>query len=207
MRLREKYGEWGIVCGGSVGQGGAHCDRLASEGVNVCVVGRNIDTVEAKCKQLETDYGVQTRPIVQDLGDDDAARKIIEATKDIDIGILVYNAGLANVEEFKDMDVAYEMYRLNCNVRTLLHLCIHYVKPMVERARGAIIIVSSDGGVIGAPYVSTYSATKAYGLTLGEAMWAELRDKGVDVLAVLPGNTIGQNHSDIPRGHPRFPDR
>lgn len=204
MSLRDKYGEWGIVCGGSVGQGGAHSNRLASEGVNVCVVGRHLDTVEAKCKQLEADYGVQTRAIVQDLGDDDAAPKIIEATKDLEISILVYNAGLANVEEFKDMDIDYELYRLNCNVRTLLHLSLYYVKPMVERARGAIIITSSDGGVIGAPYVSTYSATKAYGMTLGEAMWGELRDKGVDVLAVLPGNTIGQNYSDIPPGTPGF---
>ena len=83
-------------------------------------------------------------------------------------------------------------------------LTLWYSKPMMERKRGAIIITSSDGGIIGAPYIRTYSATKAYGLMLAESMWGEMHGTGVNVPAVLPGNTIGQNYSDVPPGTPGF---
>ena len=204
MNLREKYGEWGIVCGGSVGMGGAYCDRLAKEGLNVVVTGRHQDTVDAKCGQLEADYGVKTMALVIDLGDEDAYERIIKVTENLEMGVLVYNAGLANIELFHDRDISYELYRLNVNVRSMLALTLWYSKQMMSRKRGAIIISSSDGGIIGAPYIQTYSATKAYGLMLAESMWGEMQGTGVDVLAVLPGNTIGQNYSDVAPGTPGF---
>ena len=93
MNLRKKYGEWGIVCGGSIGMGGAYSDRLAKEGLNVVVTGRHADTVEAKCRQLEQDYGVKTKALVVDLGDQDAPEQVIKATEGMEMGVLVYNAG------------------------------------------------------------------------------------------------------------------
>lgn len=204
MNYREKYGEWAFVAGGSVGMGGAFCNRLAQEGMNVVVTGRHADTVTAKCQQLEADYGVQTKGLVVDLGDLDALEQIQAATEGLEIGFLVYNAGLASMALFPERDIAFELYRLNVNVRSPLALSLWFSKGMMARKRGAIVLLSSSGGVVGTPFIQTYSATKAYNFTLAEALWGELQEYGIDVMAILPGNTIGQNYADVPAGTPGF---
>lgn len=204
MSLKEKYGPWGFVAGGSVGMGGAWVDRLAREGMNVVVTGRHVDTVEAKCRQVEADFGVEARAAVIDFGSEDVLEQVRAVTDDLEIGVLVYNCGLASMAAFTERDIDYEMYRLNVNVRSPLTLSLWFSRGMVERGRGAIILLSSMTAVAGTPYVQTYSATKAYNFTLAEALWGELGDQGVDVLSVLPGNTIGQNFTDVPPGTPGF---
>lgn len=204
MSLRDKYGEWGFVAGSSVGMGGAFADRLAKEGMNVVVTGRHADSVEAKQRQLESDFGVQTRGLVIDMGDDDMLDRVKEVTDDLEIGVLVYNAGLASMDSFVNRDFDYEMHRIDVNVRGPLLLSMLFSRGMAQRKRGAIILLSSTTAVAGTPYVQTYSATKAYNLTLAEALWGELSELGIDVLAVLPGNTIGQNFTDVPAGTPGF---
>ncbi|WP_018180087.1 SDR family NAD(P)-dependent oxidoreductase [Jongsikchunia kroppenstedtii] len=205
MTLTEKkYGEWALVAGGAVGMGGAYCDRLAQDGMNVVVCDRDAAELETKCAQLERDFGIRTVPVLVDLGATDALETVREKTDHLAIDVLVYNAGLASMALFTDRDIDYEMYRLNVNVRSLLALSLWFTRGMKDRGRGALILMSSVGGAIGTPYVQTYSATKAYALTLAEALWGELREYGIDVLGVLPGNTIGQNFSDVPPGTPGF---
>lgn len=204
MRFSEKYGQWAFVAGGSVGMGGEFCNYLANQGMNVVVTGRHKDTVDEKCRQLESDYKVETRGLVIDLGDMDILEKVKECTNGLEMGFLVYNAGLASMDLFPNRDIDYEMYRLNVNVRSLLALSLWFSKGMMERKRGAMIFLSSSGGIVGSPYIQTYSATKAYAFTLAEALWGELSEYGIDVMAVLPGNTIGQNFSEVPAGTPGF---
>ena len=204
MTLREKYGEWGFVAGSSVGMGGAFADRLAKEGMNVVVTGRHADTVEKKCRQLEHDFGVQTRGMTLDMGGPDMLQKVEDATKDLEVGVLVYNAGLASMEPFINRDFEYELHRLDVNVKGPLLLSMLFARSMAKRNRGAIILLSSTTAIAGTPYVQTYSATKAYNLTLAEALWGELAELGIDVMAVLPGNTIGQNFTEVPAGTPGF---
>lgn len=184
--------------------GGAYCDRLAQEGMNVVVCDRDADTLDGKCAQLERDFGIRTVPVRVDLGALDALDTVRAATDELDIDVLVYNAGLASMALFTERDIDYEMYRLNVNVRSMLALSLWFARGMKSRGRGALILMASVGGTVGTPYVQTYSATKAYALTLAEALWAELGEYGIDVLGVLPGNTIGQSFSDVPPGTPGF---
>lgn len=204
MTLKEKYGEWAFVGGGSEGMGGEWCNKVASEGMNVVVTGRHKEVVDAKVAQLKADYGVEARGITIDFGEIDAPVKAAEAVKDLEIGLLIYNAGLASMELFPDRDVDFEMYRLNVNVRSGLYLALTFSKGMAQRHKGGIILMSSTAGLVGTPYVQTYSATKAYNLTLAEALWAELKPFGIDVMAVIPGNTIGQNFKEVPAGTPGY---
>lgn len=204
MDFREKYGEWAFVAGGSVGMGGAFCDYLAKEGMNIIVTGRHLDTVSAKCRQLEADFGVKTRELVLDLGDLNVLDKVHEGTDDLEVGFLVYNAGLVNMALFPEKDIEVELYRHTVNNRSLLALAMLFCKGMYERKKGGMIFVSSGGGVVGTPFIQTYSATKAYNFTLAEALWGELSEFGIDVMAVLPGKTIGQNYTDVPAGTPGF---
>lgn len=202
MRFKEKYGQWAFVAGGSDGMGGEYSTYLAKQGMNVIVNGR--EKVEEKCKELEETYGIKTLAVPVNLGNLDAVDEIKKATEGLDIGFFVYNAGFVGFSEFHKRDLEQEMYRLNVNVRSLLGLSLVFSKQMVAKRKGGIILMSSCGGVVGTPYINTYSATKAYIYTLAEAMWAELQDYGIDVLSVLPGNTIGQNFSDVPTGTPGF---
>ena len=204
MNYRNKYGEWAFIAGGSEGQGGEYANRMAKEGMNVIVTGRRMNTIEEKCRQLESDYGVQAKGLQLDLGDNDVLEKVKEATAGLEVGVLVYNAGLASMDLFTNRDIEYELYRLNVNVRSLLALSLWFSKGMAARNKGAIVIVSSGSGIVGSPYVQTYSATKAYGFTLAEALWAELKPLGIDVLSIIAGQTIGQNFKDVAPGTPGF---
>lgn len=202
MKFNDKYGEWAFVAGGSDGMGGEFSSYLAKQGMNVVVNG--LENVEEKCKELEKTYGVKTLGLPINLGVPDAVDQIKKATERLDIGFFVYNAGIASLSEFHKRDIDQEMFRLNVNVRSLLGLSLLFSKQMADKNKGGIILMSSCGGVVGSPYINTYSATKAYIFTLAEAMWAELQNYGVEVLSLLPGLTIGQNFSDIPVGTPGF---
>ena len=204
MNFREKYGQWAFVAGGSAGMGGAYCDYLAKQGMDIIVTGRRQNVVEAKCRQLEADYGVATKGLTIDFGATDVLEQVKAATEGMEIGFLVYNAGLASMALFTDRDIEYEMFRLNVNVRSPLALSLWFSKGMKERGKGGMIFMSSNVGIVGTPYVQTYSATKAYNFALGEALWAELKPYGIDVMAVLPGNTIGESFTDVPAGTPGF---
>lgn len=204
MNYQKKYGEWAFVAGGSVGMGGAYCDRLAQEGMNVVVTGRHLEKVEDKCKQIEEDFGVKAKAVAIDFGDLDVLEQVKKATEGLEIGFLVYNAGLASMALFTERDIDFEMYRLNVNVRSPLALSLWFSKGMKERNKGGIILMGSCSGVVGTPFVQAYSATKAYNFTLAEALWGELAEYGIDVMAVLPGNTIGQNFGEVAAGTPGF---
>lgn len=204
MSFREKYGEWGFVAGGSEGMGGAYASRLAKEGMNVIVTGRHQETVDAKAAQLRADYGVEAKGLVIDFGEYDILDKVKEATEGLEIGFLVYNAGLASMAAYDERDIDYELYRLNVNVRSELMLSLYFSKQMKERGKGGMIFMSSCGGIVGTPYIQVYSATKAYNFTLAEALWGEYNGTGIDVMAVLAGNTIGQNFKEVPKGTEGF---
>lgn len=204
MSFKEKYGEWAFVAGGSEGMGGAYCDHLAKEGMNVIVTGRHEEKIDKKCQQLQADFGVETRGLKIDFGDTEILDQVKKATDDLEVGFLVYNVGLASMALFPDREIDYELYRLNANTRSMLTLALLFSKGMKERQKGGMILMSSSGGVVGTPYIQTYSATKAYAFTLAEALWGELKGLGIDVLGVLPGNTIGQNFSEVPPGTPGF---
>ncbi|MDR3359900.1 MAG: SDR family NAD(P)-dependent oxidoreductase [Bifidobacteriaceae bacterium] len=204
MGFKEKYGPWAVVAGGSEGIGGEFSTRLAERGINVVVIARRPEKVAQKCSELEERHGVKTVGLPLDLGGDDVLERVRDATKDLDVGFLVYNAGLATLNRFQDLDLDYELFRLKLNVVNPLSLTLHFAKQFVPKQRGGIVLMSSSGGTVGTPYIQTYSATKAYLFTLAEALWAELSDYGIDVLSVLPGNTIGQQYQDVPAGTPGF---
>jgi hypothetical protein len=111
------------------------------------------------------------------------------ATHDLEIGLLAYNAAHSIVGRFLDVSLDDKLRMLDVNCRGPLLFCHHFGMRMVARRRGGIILVASLSGFQGHAMVGTYAATKAFDLVLGEALWNELRDHGVDVLAFCPGAT------------------
>ncbi len=186
----DRYGPWALVAGASEGVGLAYARALAERGVNVVLLSRRESVLDEVASEIRRRHGVEVRTLAVDLSRDDATSRIVDSTGDLEIGTLVYCAGADPLfEEFLDspIEAANAMVVRNCLVP--MRLCHHFGAPMVGRGRGAIVLVSSGAGLIGARRMVAYGASKAFDMVMGEALWAELHDTGVDVLSLVLGVT------------------
>ncbi|SOX51491.1 KR domain-containing protein [Mycobacterium ahvazicum] len=209
MTFATKYGPWALVAGASDGVGAAFAAGLAERGVNVVLVARRPAVLEQVAGEIESETDAQTRTLAVDLAERDAAAKVVEATRDLEIGFLVYCAGAdPNYQPFLDNPIgaAEAMVYRNCMVP--MQLCHHFAPAMVERGSGGIVIFGSGAGLAGGPNMVAYGATKAFDMVFAEALWAELHDKGVDVLGLILGktNTPALRELEYSRGNIGSPD-
>lgn len=190
MAFADRYGPWALVAGASDGVGAAFAEALAQRGVNVVLLSRRGSVLTEVAAGIEERTGVQTRTLAVDLACTDAAAAVIEATRDLAIGTLVYCAGAdPDFTPFlaQPIENAEAMLRRNCLVP--MQLSHHFADGMVSRRQGAIVVFGSGAGFAGGPNMVAYSATKAFGMVFAEALWTELHDKGVDVLGLILGKT------------------
>jgi uncharacterized protein len=184
-----RYGPWALVTGASSGIGREFTRQLTARGLNVVLVARRAERLAELAGELTARHSVQVRAVPVDLCFDGFIDPVLAATHDLEIGLLVNAAGFSRTGPFLDMD-RYEMLRmLNLNCRAPVVLAREYGPAMRARRRGGLIFVTSVTGFVATPLWSLYAATKAFELLLGEGLAAELRDDGVDVLALAPGTT------------------
>jgi short-subunit dehydrogenase len=187
--LRERYGEWALVTGASSGLGAEFARALAREGVSVVLTARRGERLRELASELEKAHRVSTRVVEADLADPNSAQQLAEAVRDVEIAILVNNAGFGYAGRFdkQDPERLREMVQLNCLAPVMLSAGL--LPGMLERGRGAVVITGSAAGRQPLPLHGVYSATKAFDLLLGESLAVELRSRGVDVLVLEPGST------------------
>lgn len=187
--LRERYGEWALVTGASAGIGSEFARALARERISCVLTARREDRLHALARDLEKTFGVATRVIAADLSDAGGADELIAAVAELEISVLVANAGYGAAGRFDKLDTERlrRMVQLNCVAPVVL--ASHFVPGMRRRGRGAVVITGSIAGVQPLPFNAVYGATKAFDRSLGEAMWGELQGSGVDVLVLEPGAT------------------
>lgn len=184
-----KYGPWALVTGASSGLGAEYARQLAAKGLSVILVARRQDRLEQLASEIESAHGVATRVVASDLTADGQCERVIAETADLEVGLLVNNAGygMSGYYHLLDPDRQVNMTVLNCVVPVLL--TNHYLPKMIERGRGGLIFLASTAGYQACGSFATYGATKAFNLMLGEALWKECGRYGVDSLAVSPGFT------------------
>jgi len=187
--LRERYGDWALVTGASAGIGEALARAFAREGVNVALVARREDRLRSLAAELEKSHGVATRSVVADLARPEAVRTALDAVADLEIAILVNNAGFGLPGRFERQSAERlaEMVQLHCAAPVALTAAL--LPGMRARGRGAVIFTGSVSGCQPLPLHAVYGATKAFDNHLAEALWGELHGTGVDVLALVPGST------------------
>jgi short-subunit dehydrogenase len=187
--LRERYGDWALVTGASAGIGAEFARALARGGLSVVLTARRTDRLERLAGELEKTYQVQTRVVGEDLGEPGGVERLADAVADLPIAILVNNAGFGYAGRFEklDPDRLRSMVELNCIAP--MALTRRLLPAMIERRRGAVVITGSVAGRQPLPLHGVYSATKAFDLLFGEALYVELRDRGVDVVVLEPGST------------------
>lgn len=181
------YGPWAVVAGGSEGLGAAFADEIARRGVNLLLVARRPEPLEQAAARLRRERAVEVRTVAADLSDLAAVDQVEQAAQGLDVGLFVANAALAPSGRFTECTQAEIAGAIDLNCRASALLAHRFVPPMAERGRGGVILVSSLAGMQGVPALAAYSATKAFLITLGEALWAELRHAGVDVVTACPG--------------------
>lgn len=114
----------------------------------------------------------------------------MQATVDLEVGLLIYNAGAdPNMSRFleKPLDVWQAMLVRNCT--TVMASAHHFGGLMATRGHGGLVLVTSGAAWAGGSHLAVYGASKAFDLILAESLWAELGPSGVHVLAMVLGQT------------------
>ena len=164
MEFAQRYGPWAVVAGASDGIGASVARLLGERGVSVALVARRQPMLDDVAATVKT----PTRTLALDLSGDGADEALAQATGDLDVGLLVYNAGAdPNASRFLDRPLT----------------------RMATRGAGGIVLVTSGAAWAGGDRLAAYAASKAFDLILAEALWAELRPHGVDVLSMVLGPT------------------
>ena len=189
LDLRERYGDWALITGASAGLGACYARAFAAEGLHLVLAARREDRLRELASELEKRYGIEVRIVAVDLSTPEGPERLVAAVEDLDLAILVNNAGVgyAGRVEKQDPERLDAMVRLNCGATVAL--TARLLPRLRERGRGAILILGSVAGAQPLPLHALYSATKAFDNFFAEGLWGELRGTGIDVLGVQPGVT------------------
>lgn len=186
---KTKFGPWAIIAGASSGFGKEFAYQLAADGLNLVLVARRLNLLEDLGKSLAKEFGIQYRTIEADLADENSIKKITEATADLDIGLLIANAGAGTAGKFLSFEEHDIKSTLQLGVMTYTRLGHHFGKRLVKRGKGGILLMGAMGAVHGIPYITKESASRAYVEALGKALHFELKKLGVHVTVLAPGLT------------------
>ncbi|MFK7821872.1 MAG: SDR family NAD(P)-dependent oxidoreductase, partial [Planctomycetaceae bacterium] len=140
---------------------------------------------------LHTRHGCRTEIIPCDLAEPGQARWLMQqiAERGLQVELLVNNAGFAHVGDVEHTDPNRIRRLVELNIATLTDLTYAVLPDMLKRRHGAVINVSSLAAFQPVAYMAAYAASKSYVLHFSEALWAEVRDRGVTVLGLCPGVT------------------
>lgn len=188
--LRARYGTWAMVAGASEGVGLALAEALGEAGFNLVMIARRSELLEPAARDIGARHVVETIPLSLDLSAPRAAATMEQIALERDVGLFVFNAGgETSGARFVEGSLDQWSALVSRNVGCLMESMYRFGRRFSERGRGAIVNVCSGAALGGCDHLAVYSATKAFALNLCEAMWYELKPKGVDVLSVLLDGT------------------
>lgn len=178
-----------LITGASSGIGEALARQFAAKDFDLVITARREDRLAALAEALGE--SVEVRIVACDLGKPEGARQLIDSVSalDVEIDVLVNNAGIAYSKFFTELDQEEIDGLIQLNMSTLSTLTHHYAGEMQQRGFGRILNVASVAGFQPVPSMSLYAASKAFVVSLSEALSEELRGTGVSVTALCPGLT------------------
>ena len=175
-----------LITGASAGLGAEFARQCAARGERVVLVARRKERLEELAEQIG---GAEI--IVADLSEPGAGTKVVaEAmTRDLWIRTLINNAGFGLIGKFEELSLARQLEMIDLNVRALTNLTYVVLNDMRLRGEGAILNVASTAAFQPGPKMAVYFATKAFVLSLTEALHEELKPHGIKVSCLCPGPT------------------
>ena len=190
MREWSYRGARALVTGASAGLGAEFAHQLAAKGMDLVLAARRRERLEALASELRATHGGAVEVVAVDLLESGAPSRLWrDATAQRPVDLLVNNAGFGAQGRFDEVDLErhLDMVRLNCGaLLELAHAAIRTMRPL---GAGAIVNVASIAGHQPVPYLATYAASKAFVVSLSQALWAENRAVPIRVVALSPGRT------------------
>ena len=183
-----------LVTGASAGIGLELARILAREGHDLVLVARREPALKELADELKDRYGANSTVVTADLSDPAAGEQIEQALGETTIDVLVNNAGFGGVGRFVERSYDDDMRMVAVNVTALTDLSKRFLPGMVTRGRGRILNVASTAAFQPGPFMAVYYATKAYVLSLSQALAEETSGTGVTVTCLCPGVTDTEFH-------------
>lgn len=183
--------ETALITGASSGIGRELAELFAADHANLVLVARRGDELERLARQLRSAYQVHVMVLTQDLTVAEGLDQLQEQLRqrDITVDVLANNAGFGATGHFADLSLERQLDMVRLNVVALTDLTRRFLPGMLQRGRGAVLNVASTAAFQPGPNMAVYFATKAYVLSLTEALAEEVRGTGVRVTCLCPGPT------------------
>jgi uncharacterized protein len=186
---KQRFGPWALVTGASSGIGKEFARQIAASGINVVLVARREGLLKEAGVEVSKRYGVEHRIVVLDLSREGFIEQLAPATNDLDIGLVVSNAGTGNPGAFLKHDRQLLLETVRLGAMAHLHIAHHFGARLTERRRGGIVLAGAMGAESGVPLMANDGAAKAYVHSLGEALHFEFKPLGVCVTVLAAGFT------------------
>lgn len=183
----DRYGRYALVTGASEGIGASFAKELAKAGINLVLVARREDRLQELASSLEAEFGVLCPVIRADLSSAEDIEQMFQVTDQIDIGLVICNAGFGTAGNFLGSELEQELNMLSVNCTAVTMMLHRMGLKFKSRGRGGVILLSSIVATQGVARSAHYAATKAYIQTLGEGLQHEWHGSGIDLLIVAPG--------------------
>jgi short-subunit dehydrogenase len=182
---------WAVITGASSGIGAELARVFAPRGYSLVLAARRAERLETLAGELRAQHGVEAEVLASDLEDPVSPAKLLEEieARGIRIHTLVNNAGFGLRGRFARLPYDEQIAMLELNVLALTKLCRLVLPGLIERRTGGILNVASTAAFQAGPNMAVYYATKAFVLSLSEALHEETNRYGVTVTALCPGPT------------------
>jgi short-subunit dehydrogenase len=180
-----------LITGASGGIGYELAKLLAQDRCHLVLVARSRDTLAHVAHELHSLWGIRALTIALDLADPLAPKFLFDQLQreGVTVDILINNAGFGAFGEFAAMSEETILGQIQLNIAALTQLTRLFLPPMLARRRGRVMNVASTAAFQPGPLMAVYYASKAYVLSLSEALENELRASGVTVTCFCPGAT------------------
>lgn len=180
-----------LITGCTSGIGKSLAYVFARNNHHLILVSRNINKLNELKEELLSNFNVDIKVLSIDLSETDSALKIYDYTvnNNLNVEIIINNAGSGIYGEFLDNDLNKVHNMLNLNINTLVDMCHYYGNYFKNKKEGTIINIASTGAFVPGPYMAGYYASKAFVLSLSEALSMELKKYNINVCCVCPGPT------------------
>ena len=178
-----------LVTGAASGLGYELALLLARDNHDLILVDIDLDGLSQAKDTIENEFDSNVKLLFKDLSEPNVAQAIFDEIQDTQIDVLINNAGFGIFGTFNDTDWQRESEMLHLHILTTTHLTKLLLQGMVDRGSGRILNMSSLAAFQPGPLMSLYYASKAYILSFSEAIANELKDTGVTVTVLCPGQT------------------
>ncbi|XP_053416635.1 17-beta-hydroxysteroid dehydrogenase type 3 [Nycticebus coucang] len=184
----QSMGQWAVITGAGDGIGKAYSFELAKHGINVVLISRTLEKLQAIATEIESTTGSSVKIIQVDFTKDDIYEYIKEKLKGLEIGILVNNVGmLPDLFPRYFLNTPDEIESLiHCNITSVVKMTQLVLTHMESRRRGLVLNISSGVALFPWPLYTLYSASKAFMCMFSKALQVEYKEKGIIIQVLTP---------------------